>query len=187
MKAKVFNVYTGFVLGAVLLGAMTFVQLPCPACGGTGTVRGVQGLEITGVEADLIQHKELGMNCGWDWERYAYDIRVSVVNRSTALTYGVVMVNISNPTESFSVKVELEDEETMVEFNGEPMKSYPIFVEVPPSSTKIIEESILYEGVTLKLFGEEKHWFEAVTASEFPCPFHKEKATVSLTEWLRLR
>ena len=187
MKTKIFNAYTGFVLGAVLLGGVTFAQLPCPACQGTGTVHGVRGLEIQGVDSTLVSHKELGMNCGWDWERYAYDIKVTVSNKTTAAAWGVIMVNISNPTESFTVMQEIDDAEVMVEFNGEPMKSYPIYVEVPASSTKVIEDSILYEGVTLKLFGEDKHWFQAVTATEFPCPFHGKKATVPLTEWLRLR
>jgi hypothetical protein len=187
MKSKVFNAYTAFVLGTVLLAAVTFVQLTCPACHGTGIVHGVQGLEITGVDATLVEHKELGMNCGWDWERYKYDVKVSVINRTTAQAWGVVMVNISNPTESFWVEMEMEDEEVMVEFSGETLKSYPIFVEVPPSGSKVVEDTLLYEGVTLKLFGEEKHWFEAVTASEFPCPFHGAKATVPFTEWLRLR
>lgn len=187
MKNKVFNAYTGFVLGAVIIGALTFVQLPCPACNGTGTVHGVRGLETGEVEATLVSHKELGMNCGWDYERYNYTIKVPVTNRTTAMAWGVIMINISNPTDSYWMKMEEEDEEVMVEFTGETIKSYPVFVEVPASSSKIVETSILYEGVTLKLFGEEMHWFEAVTATEFPCPFHQEKATVPLTEWLRLK
>ena len=187
MRTKFFNAYTGFVLGAIIFGAVTFVQLPCPACNGTGTVHGVQGLEITGVESELLLHKELGLNCGWDWERYNYDVKVSVVNRSTAMAWGVIMINISNPTESITVTQEIDDQEVEVEYSGKTMQSYPVFVEIPASGTKIIDESIIYEGVTLQLFAEPKHRIDATTASEFACPFHGAKATVSLTEWLRLR
>src|SRR4030067_3857341 len=105
MKARVFNAYTGFVLGVTLIGALTFVQLPCPmkACGTTGVVKGVSGLEIAGVEAKLIKHTILGIECGWDWERFTYDVKISVVNNTATETFGVIMVSFGDPGEAYSL------------------------------------------------------------------------------------
>lgn len=187
MKAKVFNAYAYFVVGAVLFAAITFVQLPCPACHGTGMVEGAGSLRIAGVEADLLDHDVLGIECGWDYERYTYKVRVSVVNEATAPAYGTVMVSFHDPEESYTLIVEENDEEVTKEFSGETLEAFPFFVEVPAKGSKVIEETVMFDGVTMELFGGQLHLVDATTASEYRCPFHDKSARVNLTEWLRLR
>jgi hypothetical protein len=187
MKAKIFNAYTGFVLGITLIAAITFIPLTCPACGGTGVVTGAKSLQVAGVEADLIKHYELGLQCGWDFERYTYDVRVQVENKTANEAFGTIMVTFHNPSDVISIVVEREDEEVLQTYTGKTLESFPIFVQIPAETTRTIEKTIVFDGVSLNLFQVDKHQIEAYTESEFTCPFHGKKAVVILPEWFRLK
>jgi hypothetical protein len=184
MKGKIFNAYTGFVLGVIFIAAITFVQLPCPACGGSGVVKGVLGLEVTGVEAKLVDHIALGVECGWDYERYNYDVKVSVTNKSNSPSFGVIMVTFHDPDETITLVQEKDDEEVISYFSGETLEAFPFPVEVGPNRTEVFEKRVMFSGVTLEMFSAEAHLVEAIAASEFECPYGKK---VPFTEWLRLR
>ena len=186
-KNRIFNAYTYFVLGLALITGMTLVQLPCPACGGTGTVKGVTSLEVAGVEAKVVDHVELGIECGWDYERYTYDVKLSVTNKSSSPSYGVIMVTFHDPGEAYSMPQEVDDESVTAQFTGETLEAFPFFVEVGPNRTEVFEKEVQFSGITLQLFTAISHQVEAIAASEFPCPFHGATATVAFTEWLRLR
>ena len=187
MKNRVFNAYTAFVLGAVLVGGLTFVQLPCPACQGTGIIKGVTSLEVAGVEAKLVDHVELGIECGWDYERYSYDVKLTVVNKSSSFSYGVIMVTFHDPNETITLPAEIDDESTIVYYSGETLEATPFVVEVGPNQTKVFQKLVQFSGITLQLFTAPEHLVETTVASEFPCPFHGKEATVPFTQWLKLR
>ena len=64
MKAKVFSAYTYmktklftasifFTLAVVLIGGITYIQLPCPVCDGKGIVTGVGDLRVNDVDYEL--------------------------------------------------------------------------------------------------------------------------------------
>ena len=187
MKSTVYNAYTAFVLGAVLLAGLTFVQLPCPACDGTGVIKGVTSLEVAALETDLVDHVELGIECGWDWERYTYDVKLTVANKSSSFSYGVIMVTFHDPNETITLPIEIDDESTVAYYSGETLHAEPFVVEVGPNRTEVFQERVQFDGITLQLFTAPEHLLETTVASEFRCPFHGEKATVPVTEWLKLR
>ncbi len=187
MKKKLFNTYTCFILGLVLVTGATFVKVPCPACEGTGTIPGVTGIDIKGIEAELINHHELGMDCGWDYERFTYDVKLTLENRTQSDSYGIIMVTFHDPDDSYQIMVEIDDDELYVDVAGATLASNPVFVELPGGATEVIEKRMLFEGVTLEFFGGREHQIEANIASNYNCPFHGGDASVPFPEWLRLR
>ena len=187
MKAKIFNSYTYFLFGLVLVTVASFVPVPCPACGGTGIIEGTTGISVKDIEAELVSHYELGMDCGWDFENYTYDVTLTVENWTSTESYGIILVTFHDPDASYTLTVEEEDEEVDIEVRGATLLSYPVYVELEPRSEKVIEKRMKFEGVTLEFFGNKDHLIEANLASQFACPFHEEKATVTFPEWLRLR
>lgn len=190
LKTKLFTASIFFTLAVILLGTLTFIELPCPACGGTGFITGVKGLEITKVEAELVDHEIVGLECGWDYERYTYDLKISVENKSTTpLAYGMIEVTFHDPESSRTRTIEEDDEEIEVTDVGGIISADTIFVEgIAAQTARTIEETIVFDGVTLEVFDVEIHQVLAHTAEEFACPFHSEETTkVPLTKWLKLR
>jgi hypothetical protein len=187
MRGKIFNAYTAFVLGASLLFGLTYLELPCPVCNGTGVVKGVTSLDVIGVEATLVDHVETGIECGWDYERYTYDVKLTVSNKSSSMSYGVVMVTFHDPNETITLPIEIDDESTVMYYSGETLAAEPFVVEVGPNHTEVFEKLVQFDGITVQLFTAPEHIVETTVASEFPCPFHGEKAVVPFTEWLQLR
>ena len=190
LKTKLFSASIFFTLAVILLGTLTFIELPCPACGGTGFITGVKGLEITEIEIELVDHEIVGLECGWDFVRYTYDLKISVENNTTTpLAYGMIEVTFHDPESSRTRTIEEDDEEIEVTDVGGTISADTIFVKgIAAETARTIEETIVFDGVTLALFDVEKHQVQASTAEEFACPFHSEETTkVPLTEWLRLR
>jgi hypothetical protein len=186
VKNKLFNAYTYFIIGLVLLTAVTFVEVPCPACDGAGRITGVLGIEVVSLESDMVSHYELGMDCGWDFERYTYDVKLTLENWTDTESWGVVLVTFHDPDESYMMQIEVDDEEVWVEVTGKTLLSYPWFVEVPAKTTLTFEKRVNFEGVTLEFFGGRSHQLDAKLATSYPCPFHGEKAKVPFPTWLRL-
>jgi hypothetical protein len=187
MKNKIFNAYTYFVAGLVLITGATFVKIECPACHGTGRISGVSGMEVKSIEAELVNHYELGMECGWDYERFTYDVELTMENYRETAAWGVILVTFHDPEESYIIRVEVDDAEVDKEVTGQTLLSYPWFVEVPAKTIQTFKRQVNFQGVTLEFFGGVEHLIKANIASSYTCPFHGEDARVVLPEWLRLR
>ena len=97
LKTKLFTTSVFFTLAVVLFGAVTFIQLPCPVCDGTGYISGVGGLEATVAELELVEHEIVGLECGWDFERYTYDVKLSIENNTNAPLLGLVQITFHDP------------------------------------------------------------------------------------------
>jgi len=177
-----------FILGVILVAVPTFIELPCPACGGTGFITGVKGLEITGIESELVSHEIVGLECGWDFERYTYDVKISVENKTTTPLYGMIGVTFHDPDATRTRIIEVDDEEIEVTTPGGIIAASTIFVdEIAAKTARTIEETIVFDGISIEQLGVEYHLIQAYTADEFVCPFHGETAKVPITEWLKLR
>jgi len=187
MKHKLFNNYTYFLFGLALVTLATFIRLPCPACEGTGRIQGITGIEVMNIESTLVDRYELGMDCGWDYERFTYDVELTVENYTDSEAYGVILITFHDPDESYTMQVEIDDEELYVEVAGATLLSTPLFLEIPARTTRVINKRMMFEGITLEFFSGRHHQIEANLASSYTCPFHAETASVPLPEWIRLR
>lgn len=193
LKTKLFTASIFFTLAVIVFGAITYIELPCPVCGGTGYVTGVGDLEIIDVEYELIEHHVVGLECGWDWERYTYDIKITVENKAITPLYGMIQFTFHDPEESRTREVEgavqeTDDEETFVTDIGAVIWADTIFVDgIDAGAERTIEETIVFEALTLELFDIKIHQIEVNTKDKFICPVHGETNKVSVTEWLRLR
>ena len=188
MKSKIFNAYSLFITGLLLVTGVTFVKLDCPVCDGTGRVTGISGVEILSIKAELVSHTELAIDCGWDYERFIYDMELTIENYTGSTAAGVVLVTFHDPDETYTIQVEINDEEVDQEVNGAILLTYPWIVEVPAGTTQVFTHQVIFDGVTLAFFGGREHLVVADTNTSYPCPFHDAGETkVSFPEWLRLR
>jgi hypothetical protein len=187
MKNKIFNAYTYFIAGVLLVTGATFFKVECPVCDGTGRIVGVSGMEVKSIKADLVNHYELGIECGWDFEKFTYDVELTVENYRDEAAWGVILVTFHDPEESYLIRVEINDEEVDKEVTGQTLLSYPWFVQVPANTTQVFKKRVDFQGVTLQFYGGLDHLIKANLASSYPCPFHGEDATVTFPEWLKLR
>lgn len=194
MQTKVFKVFgahagfMSFILGVTLLASLTFTEVACPVSKGTGVLLGAQGLKVTSIETELIDHMLLNLECGWDFERYTYAVKISVVNETAAPIRGAVVVSFHNPAGAFAEEfVEVEGIVSLeVSYAGPIEAAIPVFVEVAAGAALTIEETFVFDGIGLEELEMEGHTILATTAGEFVCPYDGGTGKVSITEWLRL-
>ena len=189
VKTKMFTASIFFTLAVIVFGAVTYIQLPCPVCDGKGTILGASGIEIVGLDFELVDHEVVGLECGWDFERYTYDVALSVENNTQEPLYGLIEVTFHDPESTRTIEVEVDDEvEEHIDVAGMIIAAQTVFIEeLAPSGERIVTETIVFDGVSLEQIGAEAHLVEAHTAYMFICPFHGESNKVSLTDWLDLR
>ncbi len=191
LKTRLFTASVFFTLAVILFGAATYIQLPCPVCGGTGYITGVGNLEVIEIKSELIEHEVVGLECGWDFETYKYDITMLVENNTGAPLYGLVEITFHDPDSTRIVYIEVDDEvEEAVEIAGGIIAADTIFIDEMTHGTEaIVEATIVFDGISLEQLGVETHLVKVHAANEFICPFHDEGEAykVTLTEWLRLR
>lgn len=187
-KSKLFTASIFFTLVVVLFGAITYIELPCPVCKGEGWISVVKGLEVAEVEYELVDHEIVGLECGWDYERYTYDFKISVKNKTTSPLYGMIQLTFHDPESTRTRIIEEDDEEIEVTDLGNIIAVENIFVEqTDAGAERTIEETIIFDGLTLELFEASVHEVVVHAENQFICPFHGETNKVTLTEWLRLR
>ena len=193
LKTKMFTASIFFTLAVIVFGGITYIELPCPVCGGKGFVTGVGDLKVTDIETELINHDVVALECGFDWERFTYDVKISVENMATTPLYGLIQLTFHDPAATRIRTVEgasadTDDEETEVTDEGAVIAHENLFVDgIAPGAERTIEGTIVFEGFTLEMWGNEPHKVVVNTADEFMCPVCGESHKVSFTEWLRLR
>ena len=193
--SKVFSAHAGFmsfVLGFTLLALPVFAKVSDPVSNCTGIIQGAQDLDVTVVESELVRYKLVSLECGWDFARYTYDVKLSLVNETTSTQYGMVMVSFYDPERTKEITTTVDDMEVNVLSQGSPVASFPIFVEVAAGTTQTIEKTIVLDGIALddgefRVDGTtEAHTVTATTKGEFVSPFGDGTGRVSILEWLRL-
>ncbi len=188
LKTRLFTSSIFFTLAVVLLGTITYIQITCPICDGKGLISGAGDLSVTDYEYKLVDHYVVGLECGYDYERYTYEFTMSVRNPTSSPHYGMIQVTFHDPATSSTRFIEQDDEEIMITEVGPVIATEAIFVEeLAAGAEHTIEKNILFDSVTLEVFGSEIHDVVVSTEDAFLCPFHGETNKVSLTEWLRLR
>jgi len=188
MKKKLFTASIFFTLAVILIGGITYIELPCPVCDGEGWIKKARGLEVNAVEYELVDHYIVGLECGWDYEKYTYDFIISVKNTTTSPLFGMISLTFHDPGSTKERVIEEEDEDIVVTDLGPEIWVENIFIEqTDAGAERTIEETITFDGVTLELFEADVHEVFVHTENEFICPFHGESNKVPLTEWLRLR
>lgn len=195
MKIRVYKSYLVFVLGVILVGPLTFMEVPCPIDNGTGVIAGASGLEVGGVEGELIDLKTLELGCAEVYDEYTYAVKISLVNETTTPIYGAILLKFLVPAEALAVKritrleldgvVDLPSEaELLARFPGPPPMAMLIFVEIPAETTKVVEEIIVFQGFRLY---SKHHRIVVEIAGEIVCPYSGGTGKVPITEWLRIK
>jgi len=188
IRASSAYVYFSFVVGALLVGTLTTIEVPCPMDGGTGFITGAKGLEIKGVESELVDYEFFSLGCGLEWEKFTYAVNISAVNETATPSHGGIAITFYDPETAVEPIAGGESagvlEELALEFLGPPIVRIPIFVEIPAETAETIEEIAVFMG--LRLYGET-HGISVKMVKEIVCPYSDGTGSVPITEWLWIK
>ena len=195
MKIRVFNTNLAFVLVVILVVVVTLVEVPCPIDKGTGVIEGAKGLEVEGVESELINLTTLDLGCAEVYDEYTYAVEISLANETAIPIYGGIALKFFIPSKALAVSrltrleldgvVELPSEaELLLRYPGGPEVAIPIFVEIPADTAEVVNEIVTFTGFRLD---SEHHKMTAEIVEELVCPYCGGTGKVPITEWLGLR
>ena len=191
MKLRVSRAYVYFALGVILVGALTLIEVPCPVDGGTGVITGARGVEVTGVEAELVEHKTIDLGCGEFWDKFTYAVKISVVNETITPSYGGIVVTFYDPegaTPGYyrdTVDASGEMIHTWIPpFLGVTWQGTLLLIRIAAETEETIEETLVVGGAER---GVETPNISADVAEEFACPYCGGTGKVPITEWLRIK
>ena len=178
-----------------MVGTLTTIEVPCPIDGGTGVITGAKGLEVKGVEGELVDFEFFDLGCGEIFNEYTYAVKISLVNETTTPIYGGIVLKFVDPDVALAVKritrleldgvVDLPSEaELLARYPGPPIMGTPIFVEIPAETAETIEEIMRFTG-----FGFEKMTYSIFVdmVKEIVCPYDGGAGKVPITEWLWIK
>lgn len=158
---------------ALLAWASTVVEvLPCPVCEGTGVLSGPKSLEVKGFESKEISYTVFQLGSCDEWEQLTYEVNILVVNREADTSAGYLVVDFYLP-----VSEEPEAE-------GYLSYEIPIYVEIPPETTKNIKRTLVWEGfMTLRI----RPWLVVKEGEEFACPHCNGQGRLSVIEYIKAK
>ena len=133
-------------LALVAVGVLTTLELTCPICDGTGTLKAAQGLTVKEVTVKLVGEKPIYTfgECGTPVHRikFTYSVDLNLTNDSNELAHGTVTVQFSRlPPGSKTYMQNAEGEMVEVEYMP---PSVPAYVSVPAGSTRNIVRALSF-------------------------------------------
>jgi hypothetical protein len=181
----------------------------CPLDHGSGVITGTTGVEVLGVEGELINHRTFEMACATVWDEFTYDVKVSLENTTSSPGVGTIMVKFYEPSAVGKVYPSLaaaiqekapeaeaaEDIQSMltleISTDGTvitPIRSQRatnlIFFEIPAGATKTVDETITIWGWDWQ---ENSHILTAGLVQQTPCPYCQRTGKLPITEWLKIK
>lgn len=215
MKLPISSGYIYFATGLLLVTALTSIRLTCPIDGGTGVIKGAEGVKVTAIDSELVDFKTFDTGCAEIYSDFTYSVNVSLVNETTISRAGALLVKFYHPlavegTDAATARreraeeMEAPEEEivlteevgkggVIVTFIRRPEATKLIFVEIPAKTAKTVAETIQFRGfgfeeITGFGVGGITHTLSVAPPQEgVVCPYSHGTGRVPLTEWLRLK
>jgi hypothetical protein len=131
-----------FLLTAVLslaFGLISFIEFPCPTCGGTGTITTSAVLKAEVTTSRLVESYIPLTCCDHPQVQYTYDVTLSVNNPSTEPVSSTVMVSF------YDIEPALSNTDTV---NPASEGDYPVQVDVQPGKTITVEQELSFIAVS---------------------------------------
>ena len=169
VKIRLPGAFLSVIIVALLAGAATIVEVSCPICNGAGVLPAAKGLEVKGIESEIIKHKHIDVGCDDDWDEITYAVNILVVNGETDPSYGYLMVAFYIPTSEHA-----EAEESSI-------FKIPIYVEIPAETTESVERVLEYRGF-LAYYSLPRLVVETGEELLLVCPYCREKGRLPFTE-----
>jgi hypothetical protein len=162
---------------SLLLGLVSFVGLPCPTCGATGSLGGSGGLNAQLLAGDMKESFIPLTCCDHPQVQYTYNISLSVTNAGTRETTGTVMIGFFDIEPALSASKEV---------NPAPEDIIPVQVTVPAGKTIDVAQELSFIAVsdimnqphriTVQMTGE--------TAASSACPQCNGTGKLGFYHWL---
>ena len=189
MKIRVSSAYVCFVIGVLLVGALTLIEVPCPIDKGTGVITGAKGLKVTGVEGEFVDFNVIDLGCGGVYYEFTYAVKISLVNEATTPSYGGLVVKFYDPESVFEQLIVnrtgyVHNSVEGLAFLGPPIAGIPIFVEIPAETARTIERIIVFDGFWYEVM---THTISVEIADEIVCPYCGGTGKVPIIEWPRIK
>lgn len=177
MRIRVRRAFLCSVIVALLVVVLTIIEVPCPICQGTGVLLGAKGLEVKGIEYELVNYEGFEVGCGYWWRRFAYMVNISLVNDGITPSYGYVVVVFDEPIS-----------EQPAETPDSALFIIPVYIKIPAQTAENVERTLVFEGlVPGQFYGfyGEPHRLSVKIAEKIGCPYCSEKARLSFIEWVK--
>ncbi len=192
MKIRVPGAYVYFAFGVILVAALTLIEVPCPIDGGTGVIAGAESVEVTGVEAELVDLEILELGCGVFWDKFTYAVKISVVNETITPSHGGILVTFHDPREATPGYLSDTNDpitnevirEVVPPSLGVTWQGTLLFITIAAETAETIEETLVVGGDAR---GVETLNISVKMAGEFACPYCGGIGKVPITEWLRIK
>lgn len=175
MKFRVPRSFLSVAIVALLASMGVIIEVPCPACSGTGTIVGAVGVEVGRVEYELIDSKYFDAWCVEEWAILTYDVSISVENKETTRSLGYIVVAFYDPPGEDTTQV----------------RRYRslVYIDIPPGAVDTIQKVLVYAGGApsdVFRIGVPQR-LEVETAKDIECPICDGTGKVPITEWLRIK
>lgn len=216
MKFSDIGGYVYFGVGVILVTVVTGLKMTCPIDGGTGYLSGAGGLKVTDLEYTLDKFETFDTGCAEIYSDFTYTVNVTLENNSSVIGTGALLVKFYDPdavqgtmdlAEAIAQRaLEQEVAEDQIFITDEvskggqiatflalPVTSKFIFVEIPPNSTRNVQEVIDFRGfgfTEVSKFGDSGVTHAVSVAppvDAIVCPYSHGTGKVPLTEWIRLK
>lgn len=184
-KIRVPGIFVTVFIVALLFGVLPIIEVPCPVCDGIGELTGTKGLQVKGIDRELVSFKVFDTACGYEWGKFIYAVNLSVLNQGTTPSYGYIVVTFyQNTIDVKGIEYELEDPEL-----GYPVANNLIYVEIPAETAVNLDEILSFEGFAFfGFYGArgELHDLSVKMAGDVTCTYCGGKGKLPLIEWIKM-
>lgn len=161
---------------ALVFGLLSFVELPCPTCGGTGVLTSVAGLKAQVVASDMINSNIPLTCCDHPQVQYIYEVILSIQNTASNSASGIVTVSF------YDIEPALSSSD---EVNPAAVGVFPIQVEVPGGKTITVDQQLSFIDTADIINQPHKVTVQSGdTETKNVCPLCNGKGKLQFYAWL---
>lgn len=161
---------------ALVFGLLSFIQLPCPTCGGTGVLTSSEGLKAQVVSSNMVDSYIPLTCCDNPQVQYEYDVTLSIQNPGVNSVNGTVTVSF------YDIEPALTTSDVVTTTS---VGDFPVQVQVPGGQTITVEQQFSFIDVSNIMNQPHKTTVESEnTETKTVCPTCSGKGKLQLYVWL---
>ena len=161
---------------ALVFGLISFIELPCPTCGGTGVLTSSEGLKAQVVSSNILSSYIPLTCCDHPEVQYDYDVTLSIQNTTSNSASGTVTVSF------YDIEPPLSSSD---EVTTTSVGDFPVQVEVPGGQTITVDQQFSFIDTSDIINQPHKVTVQSGdTETKSTCPTCNGKGKLQFYVWL---